>query len=97
MIPYAQTHCGSLTHTFPGAPSAFGTAPACCHGDEGKYKRQEGRYDVPQDLHTETRQRQVNVFNIQYVISIFSFVGFLKLFIYFKSGKVKRQEYKQHM
>lgn len=61
MVPYAQTHCCSLSHTFPGAPSAVGAAPTCCHGDEGEYKRQEGRYDVPQDLHTETRQRQVNI------------------------------------
>lgn len=44
----------------PGASVAVRVAKACCNGDEGRHQRQEGRHDVPQDLHPETRQCQVS-------------------------------------
>lgn len=44
----------------PGASVAVRVAKARRNGDEGRHQRQEGRHDVPQDLHPETRQCQVS-------------------------------------
>ena len=42
-----------------GEAAVVCAAPARGHGDEGRHCRQAHRHPVPQDIHPETRKRQV--------------------------------------
>ena len=42
-----------------GEAAVVCAAPARGHGDEGRHCRQAHRHPVPQDIHTEARERQV--------------------------------------
>lgn len=46
---------------FAGKAAAQRAAEARRHGNESRYRRKTEGYDVPQDLYSETRKRQVCV------------------------------------